>query len=205
MLQYCHRLVAGDQDRIEDSLMPGYQALTPTQCKVLFGIWQLTPKLEQEGQAITAKVLAEALRMEVKHVQTVVRSIQRISVDYIITAPYFPPDRRGKRGHPVDSYHLNRERLATLPEVALVLLELLKFQREKRELVNRSLFVKHLVDRCHLEESLVQAAIDKSIETSYLVGLYQGYISPGERLICEKEYLELIAVRLAASVEGRPP
>jgi len=187
--------------------MPGYRTLTPTECKVLFEIWYLTPEMEQKGEPITAKTLAKALRMKGKRVQTVIREIQDISDDYIITSHYFPPNRRGKPGPPWDSYRLNRERLATVPESAFVLLELLKFPREKHELINRAAFVNHLVEECRLEESLVQVEINKAIETSYIDRMYeqQGYIAPGLRIQCENEYLQLVSNTLEIQMERKPP
>ena len=178
-----------------------YRTLTPTECRVLDAMRRSGLELDPLRRPTTAEILSKALDMNEEHVRKVVHDIQSIpgtsGVDdeYIISSSYFAPGQERGSGRPPASYHVNREHTATLPETALITLELLKFPQELPERVNYTAFVRHMVNRHGLDRDLVKHRIEKQIEAHYIDGSFrsQGHVAPTFRITCEIGYLELVA------------
>lgn len=173
-----------------------FRPLANSACELLYAIWELQSKTGNQGMGVTRTDIAAKLKKTENRVSGIIYSIQSVSASYLITIPHPRPGKEGERGHPLNYYHLNHKELVTLPETALMLLELVDFPSEKKLRINRHQFVRYLVQNNKVKESedVLQTRITWAIEKSYLYGSVDGdFIWPHERIDCERAYLKLVA------------
>jgi hypothetical protein len=174
--------------------LAGYRALSPAQTELVFAIWKLETEPDHRGRPITCAEIAEVLDIEASHARKIIAEVEAMSPDYFVNHSVFPAGGTKRRGRPLTAYHLNQEGIVTFPETAFILLELLRFPARTPYRVNRKEFEQYLVG-CGIEPVLITDRIDTNIRAGYIreyVG-FPGYISPTERIECERDYLERLA------------
>jgi hypothetical protein len=154
-------------------------------------------ELEPQGKAVTSKHLAKLLNIKKGYAQKIIHDAQKISENYIVDRSYTPLERKGKRGAPLVSYHLNHARFVTRPDTAFILLTLLEYPLthppEEIYSINRVEFTNYLTAEYGINESVAQDRIDWAIDNSYIIasedrmGIYYG-----DKISCEKDYLDLL-------------
>ncbi len=176
-----------------------YRALSPTVCKVLNAIWQLEIKLKPQARAATRKEIAKRLGMKETYLSQILHDISKLPVSYLVTGTN--SFNKQLRGRPLTTYYPNHENLTTVPETALILLELLRFPTEQMFYVDRGKFATHLKDTFGFSASFIKEKIDWAIGASYIHKRHQQsrYILALPRIDCEKEWLQMIAKRYKAN------
>jgi hypothetical protein len=167
---------------------------------VLFAIWELQSEPGGQGRGVTREEIAEKIRKSANRVSGIIHGIRSVSDSYLKVSTHPRPGREGKKGHPLNHYHLNQTEFVTIPETAIILLELSAFPQEMRLRINRHKFVRDLVRQRKVNEpeSFIQRRLTWAIEKSYLYGREgDTFIWPGERIDCEREYLKLVAAKAA--------
>jgi hypothetical protein len=158
-------------------------------------------ELEPQGKAITSKYLAGRLGIEKGYVQRLVSDTQKISENYINVRRHTPPERKGKRGAPLVSYHLNHQKFVTRKDTAFILLVLLeyplKYPPEEMFRIERNEFVEYLTTEHRLDEGIVQERIEWGIDNFYITASEdRTRIYYGDKVLCERDYLLLLKQEL---------
>lgn len=155
-------------------------------------------ELEPQGKAITSKYLAGKLGIKKGYVQRLISDAQRISAHYVNVRRYVPPERKGKRGAPLVSYHLNHEKFVTRKDTTFILLTLLEYPLthppQEMYRINRAEFVEYLKTEHGLDEAIIQGRIDWAIDNLYILANEdRTSIYYGDKVLCERDYLDLLS------------
>jgi AraC-like DNA-binding protein len=140
--------------------------------------------------------LARALGIKPSYLAKILSGIRRISPDAYFTSYRLHKSARktSQGGPPRVFYELNGERLATYPETAFLLLQLMQFPREIAKRINLDDFKAHFMSLTDLDNTVISGRLDWAIRNDYVTAdENQAYISCGERTVLEQPYLELLA------------
>jgi hypothetical protein len=169
--------------------LPEFNDLTKSQADLLFKILEL--QQSARTSRITNKLLAEETKMAEGTVRRIANRLVRVAQQYGYLDVH--NIKSGKQpGRPKHHYLLNPKKIVTLPETALLLLELLKFPEKMPLLIDRAEFEKHLISVHGIEARLVPDRIVAAMEIGYIETEYDGLIYPSQRTSCERLYLELL-------------
>lgn len=166
-----------------------YKSLSPTQAELLFVIWKL--QASTPDQMITTTEISKKLNTSEGHIRKIIMDISRLQENLILRRQCF--DKKRRMGRPRTSYFLNFDSIATLPETALILLELTRFPTEKAFRIRRNDFERYVKTIYGLSADYIQGIINKAINHKYIEETGYDYIYPGSRIFCEEGYLSLIA------------
>jgi hypothetical protein len=123
----------------------------------------------------------------------IIHLVTKESDSYLSVVTHPRPEMEGKKGHPLNHYHLNQKKFVTTPYTAAVLLALSTFPPEHPMGINRKEFVKHIVQRVERDEDAVQKRITWGINNSYILSDEGSpLLWPHERIDCEREYLQFL-------------
>lgn len=170
--------------------------LSHSSCQLLYAVWELQIEPGRQGRGVTREEIAAKIGKTVTHISGIIHNIQSVSKSYLVVTTHPRPGREGEKGRPLNHYHLNQTEFVTIPETAVMLLELSAFPQERRLRINRQKFVRDLVRKRKVKEpeSFIQRRITWAIEKLYLYGGEDDkFIWPGERIDCERQYLRLVA------------
>ena len=179
-----------------------YRQISPAICEVLYAIWELEIKLKPLGRGATGAEIAKMLHIKENYLSQLLHEIKGMPIEYLRKGTH--NQNKGKlsrkKGRPLTTYHPNHDNLITIPETALIFLELLKFPTELRYYVNRDEFVAYLIKTFEFNETFIQERIDWAIKVSYIqkrsrkIGGNE-YIRPLSRIDRERDWLEIVAKR----------
>jgi hypothetical protein len=156
-------------------------------------VWRIEQKLGT--QQATRNRLSKALAMKPSYLGRVVSRITEISKDCYLKPHRLHSRAEGRRpGPPHIYYDLIGERLATFPETALLLLELMASPKELPGRINYPEFVARMTNISDLTEDTIKTRIQWAMENDYLIMDDAGdYIASLERSAHERPYLERLA------------
>jgi hypothetical protein len=103
------------------------------------------------------------------------------------------PSPEGRAGRPKISYSLNTQSVATLPETAVALMELLKFPKDSTFRVRRDQFEEHMSKKFGLAPRLLRMCLRRAMKVGYIEVPSPGDIWPSELIASELLYLKLLS------------
>jgi len=165
-----------------------FRDLREEQCKLLEVIWQIQTSHPYLG--VTADRVIERAGLTKGEFNRLLHELREVSKSsYVRTV-------KGKK--PV-RYRLSTEHLVTQSDTATILLKLIEYPQKYR--VDGQIpyvsFVQWVSEALRLPETTVKDRIEKAIRQRYLkrIGRNIDYLEIGDRLFCERGYLELLATR----------
>lgn len=143
------------------------------------------------NKVITTTEISERLNTSEGHTRKVIMEINRLQRDLILRRQCY--DEKRRMGRPRTAYYLNQDGIAVMPETALILIELSRFQTEKPFRINQRAFERHMNATHGLSVKYVREKIEEAIGKGYVEVKEDNYIYPSPRTSCEAKYLGLIA------------
>ena len=166
------------------------KALSSREAEVLFAIWKLEHQLRPEARGATRAEIATMLDMPPAYLSQL---LYRIGRSYVETGYFITQKEKHSRGRSPATYILNNENIVTLPETALILLQLMKFQDSSDYLINSKDFVEYFSQTHQLDKEFIQQQINILIDKGYLQRVSGDLIRPLSRVLRENEFLRLLA------------
>ena len=169
-----------------------FRKLSPTECEVLYTIWSLQRKTGlDEKSEVTAEVLGAKLDKTPAYIRKVISQIRAIGDNYIVTNSCFPSGKH--RGRPHASYHLNSEDVITLTDTAFMLMQLVEFPPSRPNLIERSQFLDHLVNKLGMDRALACDPMEVATNVGYVHEYKSGFIFYTDRVLYEQGYILKLA------------
>ena len=143
-------------------------------------------------QVVTATDLAAHLGFPASHIRRLIRQVRSAFPDYIKEVQCFPASRHG-HGRSALSFHLNHDRVATFPETAFVLLQLLSFKTDDAFRVPRAEFEEAMSVKLEVALPRIRGRIEWGLSVGYVESILPGFLHPMEKIHRDREYLQLLA------------
>lgn len=165
----------------------------------MYQVWRIEEEIGM--QKATRTRLAHALGIKLSYLAKIVSQIRDISEDaYLSSFRLHTASKQARpNGPPRVYYELKGENLATFPETAFLLLELLEYPKEMSRRVNTGDFVNSMAAKTNLEGPKILARIQWALEHDYLAADDEMHVACQERTALELPYLKLLASHFAVS------
>jgi hypothetical protein len=113
------------------------------------------------------------------------------------------PAPTGRAGRPAKSYSLNSKQVVTLPETAVILLELAKYSPTSPQRIRIDQFEAHVSAKFRLPLRFLRGRLKEAIKVGYIERPTDGHIWRSELIASERLFLALLAKEFNIKISGK--